>query len=116
MNLTRSIRTRFILVCCLAVSACVTEGDVSVRPSDFVLIPPDSPIRTEVRYFTADNFVGEPITGYLAPCIYLTDRTYQALLDVAEELDTFGIGVKFGGNEQKVCHKLRDSTPFEFSS
>ncbi len=65
-----------------------------MRSDMFVAIPLDSPVRTEVRYFSTDNFVGERISGYLTPDIMMTKPTYTALLQVAEELGAFGIGLK----------------------
>jgi len=78
----------------LFLSACIHTRDANTRPDVFVSIPPDSPLRTEVRYFSTDNFVGERITGYLTPDVMMTEPTYAALLQVAEELEVFGIGLK----------------------
>lgn len=79
----------------VVLAACASSVEKkATRPADFIAVPPESPLRTEVRYFTADNFVGEPIAGYQAATIYMTEPTYQALLTVAEELSTFGIGIK----------------------
>ncbi len=69
------------------------SGVADSRPDDFVTVD-ESRIRTEVRYFTADNFVGAPVDGYQAPTIYMTSSAHQALLAVAEDLSTFGIGLK----------------------
>lgn len=73
---------------------CAASRSVDQRPADFVVIPENSPLHTEVRYFTENNFVGEPITGYLSPKILITESAYAALVRVANDLETFGIGVK----------------------
>ena len=80
----------------LLVSAAVLarENTAGKRPEVFVAIPGDGPIKTQLRYFTANNFVGESITGYQSPMVYLTRPTHQALLAVAGELAVFGLGLK----------------------
>ena len=42
----------------------------------FVVLLPGSSVKTEVRYFSSENFVGEVIDGYQAPVIYLTLEAY----------------------------------------
>lgn len=78
----------------IILSACVGNPDANVRPEDFVAVSPSDSVITEVRYFTADNFVGEPIRGYQAPVVWMTRASYEALMAVAGELKLFGIGLK----------------------
>ena len=80
-----------ILSNCTAVSE--PEDTVDSRPADFVAVDQNI-IATEVRYFTADNFVGEPVDGYQAPTIYMTASAYEALLAVSDDLSIFGLGLK----------------------
>ncbi|WP_406046278.1 M15 family metallopeptidase [Micromonospora sp. NBC_00898] len=49
-------------------------------PADFVLLRDVEPsIRTDIRYATAHNFVGRPITGYPEPLCLLTRPAAEAL-------------------------------------
>lgn len=91
-----NFRTSFVFlsILILILNACASNLAESERPTDFVSIPQSSPIRVELRYFTSDNFVGEPIDGYLAPTLMMTQSAYDALLEAVEELAVFGIGLK----------------------
>jgi len=52
------------------------------------------PIQTDVRYFSADNFVGEVITGYNAEKILMTLEAALALAAIQIELGERGLGLK----------------------
>ena len=52
------------------------------------------PIQTAVRYFSADNFVGEVITGYNAEKILMTLEAALALAAIQIELGERGLGLK----------------------
>ena len=52
------------------------------------------PIQTDVRYFSADNFVGEVITGYHAEKILMTLEAALALAAIQIELGERGLGLK----------------------
>ena len=52
------------------------------------------PIQTDVRYFSADNFVGEVITGYNAEKILMTLEAALALAAIQIELGERGRGLK----------------------
>ena len=51
-------------------------------------------IMLEPRYFGSDNFVGERITGYEAPLVYMTRQAAEALSAVQSRLARFGLGLK----------------------
>ncbi len=51
-------------------------------------------LRTDLRYATTHNFVGEKIDGYLRPQCILTRQAALALRNVQEELRPFGLGLK----------------------
>ena len=51
-------------------------------------------IRTELRYATTHNFVGEKIDGYRGARCILTRQAALALGAVQEELRPFGLGIK----------------------
>jgi D-alanyl-D-alanine dipeptidase len=66
--------------------------------------------RAEARYATADNFVGRPVDGYLAPRVLLSRPAAEALARVAAELAPFGLGIKvFDGYrpQRAVDHFVR---------
>lgn len=81
------------------------------RPGDFVDISKEIPgIKTEVRYFTGDNFVGERIDGYEEELILVTKKTAEALKRVQNQLVESGYGLKiFDGYrpKQAVAHFIR---------
>jgi zinc D-Ala-D-Ala dipeptidase len=83
-----------LVVFVLAVSA-FAETAPQPLPEGFVYcesVVPD--IRTEIRYATAHNFVGEPVDGYRRPRCILTRQAALALERVEEELRHFGLGLK----------------------
>ncbi len=51
-------------------------------------------IQVDVRYHTAENFVGRRIDGYEKPKCLLTEKAAMALKKVQEELRAFGLGLK----------------------
>ncbi|MBQ4838045.1 MULTISPECIES: M15 family metallopeptidase [Pseudoalteromonas] len=51
-------------------------------------------IQTEIRYFTADNFVGKKIDGYLAPKCLLSKEAVKAVTKAQYALNEFGLGLK----------------------
>jgi len=64
-------------------------------PDGFVDLSDIAPdIRVELRYITSDNFLGQPVRGYLAPRCIMTQAAATALKQVQEELKSFGLGVK----------------------
>jgi D-alanyl-D-alanine dipeptidase len=48
----------------------------------------------DIRYYSADNFVGKPIDGYNAPKAYLTKEATAALQKVQAELRQEDLGLK----------------------
>ena len=76
-------------------TGCMSPGSPEMSPADsFVQLAEQASIQTEVRYFTADNFVGTRITGYEAPKIYITRPAHEALMGVVQDLESFGLGLK----------------------
>lgn len=64
-------------------------------PDDFVEIKVLIPtIELDIRYYTADNFVGERIDGYESPIAILTLQATEALKNVQAELSNFSLGLK----------------------
>jgi D-alanyl-D-alanine dipeptidase len=67
----------------LALMAAVTPANAqpdAAAPADFVALQDVDPtILQEIRYFTAHNFTGDPVDGYLAPMCILTRPAAEAL-------------------------------------
>jgi D-alanyl-D-alanine dipeptidase len=80
-------------------------------PKGFVYVDRAIPdIIIDLRYYTAHNFVGERIDGYLKPRCILTKETTEALLQVQKELQAFGLGLKIFDAyrpQQAVDHFVR---------
>jgi len=64
-------------------------------PNDFIYVKDIAPFITQdIRYATANNFIGYPLTGYQKPICILTKSTVQALIEVQKELNHQGLGLK----------------------
>ena len=74
---------------------------------------------TDLKYFSADNFVGKPIEGYYVNRAILTLPAIMALAQVQKELSLFGLGIKIYDAyrpQQSVDHFVRwsqDATAIE---
>jgi D-alanyl-D-alanine dipeptidase len=51
-------------------------------------------VALDIRYFTAHNFVGERVDGYLAPKCFLTKEAAQALAGVQKDLAPYSMSLK----------------------
>ena len=72
------------------------DGALKDPPSknDFVDLKELMPnLRSDMRYFGSDNFVGRPITGYNQPKCLLTKEAANALKKVQDELERLGFGL-----------------------
>ncbi len=80
-------------------------------PKGFVYLSDVAPsIRVDLRYYTANNFVGEPITGYHNECVILTQATALALKRIEAALNTENLGLKIYDSyrpQQAVNHFVR---------
>ena len=84
------ILSAFLLLLCLAATA-LADG----LPKGFTYVDEAVPgVVFDVRYYTAHNFVGERIDGYLAPKVILTHQAAQGLAGVQADLAPFGLSVK----------------------
>lgn len=65
------------------------------RPKSFVDVSTVIPdLVLDMRYTTAQNFIGKPIDGYRAPKCYLTKRAAKALKRVQDDLRPQGYSLK----------------------
>jgi len=65
---------------------------------------------TELKYFSSDNFVGQPIESYYANRAILTSPAIMALAKVQKELGLSGLGIKIYDAyrpQQSVDHFVR---------
>ncbi|GAB5501130.1 MAG: M15 family metallopeptidase [Pseudohongiellaceae bacterium] len=87
---------RLVLVTSTSLLLACSSGEPPGQiPRGFVELADFAPgIAQDVRYFSDDNFVGERISGYLSPTIYLTREAGSALRGVQAELSAFGLGLK----------------------
>ena len=79
----------------LLLLTCITTLNFAEIPKNFSYVKDKIPtIELELRYASANNFVGEIIDGYLAPRAILTTKATLALSNVQKELESFGLGLK----------------------
>jgi len=68
---------------------------ISLEAKDFLELKKEIPsIVLDIKYYGSDNFIGEPINGYLAPKAILTKEATLALKKVQKKLKTFSLGLK----------------------
>jgi len=51
-------------------------------------------IELDIRYYSSNNFIGQPIDGYFAPKAVLSNQALIALIKVQNSLKPFGLGLK----------------------
>ncbi|MDO9106210.1 MAG: M15 family metallopeptidase [Methylovulum sp.] len=84
-----------LLVFALLVFTATTHANPPLIPQDFAYLDDVIPgIRLEMDYYTAHNFVGKPIDGYIKPRAILSRPAADALAAVQQELSAFGLGLK----------------------
>ena len=80
-------------------------------PKGFVYVQDSIPdLDIELRYFTSNNFVGQPIDGYYSNRLILTAQTVRALKNIQAELEDNNLCLKVydGYRPQKaVNHFMR---------
>lgn len=63
-------------------------------PKGFVYVKDYMPnVEVDLRYLSNNNFVGQPINGYIEPKLILTKKATLALVKVEEELNQKGLGL-----------------------
>jgi D-alanyl-D-alanine dipeptidase len=96
MDSRTALRVLGLLV--LALVAAVTPANAqpdAAAPADFVALQDVDPtILQEIRYFTAHNFTGDPVEGYLAPMCILTRPAAEALARAQQDFVERGYTLK----------------------
>ncbi|MGB2225785.1 MAG: M15 family metallopeptidase [Polaribacter sp.] len=81
------------------------------KPDDFVyLLDLEPSIKIELRYFSNNNFIGQPIDGYHRSTIIVSKPTALALQKVQNDLEKKGLGLKIFDAyrpQQAVNHFVR---------
>lgn len=81
------------------------------KPEDFVyLLDLEPSIKIELRYFSNNNFIGQPIDGYHRSTIIVSKPTALALQKVQNDLEQKGLGLKIFDAyrpQQAVNHFVR---------
>jgi len=63
-------------------------------PKEFVYAKEYIPnLRSDLRYYSSNNFVGKPIDGYIKPKCILTKEAANALKKVQDEFEKLGFGL-----------------------
>lgn len=87
--------SRLALLLVLPLLLSTPSASAQELPDGFVRVREVIPAAVQdVRYFTARNFVGQRIDGYVAPEVILTTQATNALAKVQAELKPFGLGLK----------------------
>ena len=85
----------FVVIALLSFTT-VNNGNNEGPPSkeDFVDLKELMPnLRSDLRYYGSNNFVGTPIEGYNEPKVLLTKEAAAALKKVQDELERLGFGL-----------------------
>jgi D-alanyl-D-alanine dipeptidase len=79
-----------ILICLISCSEPKQDGK-----ENFVQVHEVIPnVVYDIRYYSTDNFVGAKVDGYLAPIAFITKKASAGLVQVQNELNIEGLGLK----------------------
>jgi len=94
MKILRSIKL-FTIVLYISLSTNTSaQYDPGTLPDGFVYAKDViKNLRTDLRYYSSNNFIGEPINGYIKPKCILTKDAANALKKVQEEFERLGFGL-----------------------
>ena len=85
----------FVVIALLSFTT-ANDGNSESPPSkeDFIDLKELMPnLRSDLRYYGSNNFVGSPIEGYNEPKVLLTKEAAAALKKVQDELERLGFGL-----------------------
>ena len=85
-----------LIVFCFVSFTTITNAQQALveLPKDFVYAKEVIPnLRSDMRYYSSNNFIGKPIDGYIKPKIILTKKAAEALKNVQDELGRLGFGL-----------------------
>lgn len=97
-----------LFVCCFATSAISQHQKL---PNGFVYLSKiDASIKSELRYFSNNNFIGKPIDGYINNSVIISSPAAKALQKVQAKLLKFNLSLKIFDAyrpQQAVDHFVR---------
>jgi D-alanyl-D-alanine dipeptidase len=94
MKLNVVIKAIVILLLVSFTTPVKTQVDNPPLHQDFVYLKELMPnLRSDLRYYGSNNFIGEQIEGYNAPKIILSREAAEALQKVQAELERIGFGL-----------------------
>jgi D-alanyl-D-alanine dipeptidase len=86
---------RLLSVLCLCASLGLGPLVHAQLPDGFVDLTDAVPsVQTEVRYYSANNFVGSRVDSYIVPKVFITVDAASALGNAQDELAELGLGLK----------------------
>ncbi len=78
----------------LALLSGQAHSTIIERPKDIVSLRTAAPsIKLDIRYFTANNFIGQKLDGYEAPECLLSKQAVEGLKKAQEKLQAFGLSL-----------------------
>lgn len=94
MKKNLSLKTFLIIAFLSLTSISFSQEDLVQLPKEFVYAKEVIPnLRSDLRYYSSNNFIGKPIDGYLKPKCILTVEATAALKNVQDELGRLGFGL-----------------------
>ena len=94
MKLNSTIKTLMVFSFFILLSFTDRKVDETPPNKNFVYLKELIPkLRSDLRYYGSNNFIGKPIDGYNEPKLLLTIEAANALKKVQEELERIGFGL-----------------------
>lgn len=94
MKLNSTIKTLLVFSFFVFLSFTLKKTEEKPPNKNFVYLKELIPkLRSDLRYYGSNNFVGKPIDGYKEPKILLTTEAANALKKVQDELERIGFGL-----------------------
>jgi len=94
MKLNSTIKTLMVFSFFILLSFTDRKVDETPPNKNFVYLKELIPkLRSDLRYYGSNNFIGKPIEGYNEPKLLLTIEAANALKNVQEELERIGFGL-----------------------
>ena len=94
MKLNSTIKTLMVFSFFILLSFTDRKVDETPPNKNFVYLKELIPkLRSDLRYYGSNNFIGKPIDGYNEPKLLLTIDAANALKKVQEELERIGFGL-----------------------
>ena len=87
--------SKLTALCLIGLIVIIKSAPAATLPKHFCHLHDIAPsIVQDLRYFTSNNFIGRPITGYYKPQCLLTMQAAHALANVQKQLAKKGLGIK----------------------